>query len=80
MLTDAVVNEEDRSLVAPCRELIAPGSGGPPCFYLEHWWMAFVNPQFVQLAAFSRLLSRCYLWSYRFALLGLLCADETSSA
>ena len=38
------------------------------------------TPQLSLLAAFPRSLSRCYLLSYRPAVLHLLCANETSSA
>jgi hypothetical protein len=59
---------------------VVPGKGSPPCFCLERWRMACANPQVVLLAAFSRLLSRCYPLLYRPPVLRLLCADETSSA
>jgi hypothetical protein len=40
----------------------------------------FANSRSSRLAAFSRLLSRCYPWSYRTPVLRLFCADGISNA
>jgi hypothetical protein len=59
---------------------VVPGARKPTRCCLECRCRACANPQVVLLAAFSRLLSRCYPLLYRPPVLSLLCADETSSA
>src|SRR6266699_5484354 len=56
-----------------------PGDGTPPRFCLECGCRACANPTNVLFAAFSRPLSRCFQVLDRPAVLGLWCADETSS-
>ena len=57
-----------------------PGNGKPPRFCLECRCRAWANPRSVLLSAFSRPLSRCFPLLDRPPVLGLWCAEETSSA
>lgn len=59
---------------------VALGTRKPTRCCLECRCIACVNPTICRIAAFSRHLSRCYPLSYCLPLLGLCCADETSSA
>jgi hypothetical protein len=59
---------------------VALGARKPPSLCLQCRRLACANPRSILLAAFSRLLSRCYLYSFRPPVLSLLCANETSSA
>ncbi len=58
---------------------VFPAMGTPPRFCLECGCRACANPTNVLFAAFSRPLSRCFQVLDRPAVLGLWCADETSS-
>ncbi len=58
---------------------IVTGDGKPPRFRLKCRCRAFANLPAVLLAAVSRLLSRCYLCSFRPPLLHSYCTDGPAS-
>lgn len=58
---------------------VAPGAQKPPRFCLQCRCIAFANPRVALLAACSRLLSRCYPWSYRLPLLHSCCTGGPTS-